>query len=187
MSLNGKMIDHLMGYIRKDRIKDVKTSINNMGPNAEGEEWCSPVIATKGNNEYRNRDITIASFRMRLIPPEYCCGAILFEDMSWRFNDTVNPRYIASDDPIFLVKGFNRRKAVASCIQVAVDHAAYPLERSHILYYVADYQTAIAQGLKDVGFSKMSEFYNPNSGNDVYLYELKLNQDRHDDYDEDYD
>jgi len=174
MSMDDKITNVLRSYVHPDFASKVKLHINNRGNGGGDTLWVDVTFRLPTGD--RN-STSVAAFRMRIAAPEYCCGAVMLEGMSWNFCER------------YLTKGFSRNRAVEACVRAVVDYLDRYWERSHFLYYVADYQTSIEERLKSCDWQKISEFYNPNSQNMVALYELKINQDRRyeDDYDEDED
>ena len=175
MSLNEKLEPILMSCVDQNAHKIEITRHRNRRNFEEDVTWGDVNVVTSMQFRGEAQRVNLSAFRIRCAAPTYCCGAMMLEGMSWNFNER------------YLIKGTNRNDLIDRCIKATIDYFDTYHERSHFLYYVADYQDSIENALKRCGFTKISTFYNPNSHNNVHLYELKLNQDRYDDYDEDYD
>lgn len=112
-------------------------------------------------DELPYRTVSRPALSIYYIPTPYCCGS-----------GTIFGLQV--DNSIIPTSPRNRMallaQAAADTINAAEVYAKVYCGRHHLLYYVADGQSYILKGLKKRGFKKKDSFYNPNSGNAVWLY-----------------
>lgn len=96
---------------------------------------------------------------MNFAPIPSCCGSMVFHACAYNYptEDWDNNRIA---------------KILANFFKVSALYMGEMDGRTQFLYFAADFQTVIITALRMAGFRRISTFNNPNSGNDVYTYEL---------------